>query len=80
MGCNCKATDYVRATKKYYGYEPETKENIPTKEKVKMAFQAVFMWIIIILFFPIVLFYLVFVKAFLKKETISLFKTIKVRI
>ena len=80
MGCNCKATDYVRKTKKYYGYESETRQNIPSSEKMKMAIKAIFMWVILILAFPIVLIYFVFVKMFTKSKSVKLFNTIRIRI
>ena len=80
MGCNCKATDYVRKTKKYYGYEPETRQNIPSNEKMKMAMKAIFMWIILILAFPLVLIYFVFIKLFTKSKSVKLFDTIRIRI
>ena len=80
MGCNCKATDYIRKTKKYYGYNPETKENIPIKIKMKMVIQAIFMWVMIIIGFPIVLFYFGFIKFFTKRKSVKLLNTIRIRI
>ena len=80
MGCNCKATDYVRKAKKYYGYESETRQNIPSSEKMKMAIKAIFMWVILILAFPLVLIYFIFIKMFTKSKSVKLFNTIRIRI
>ena len=80
MGCNCKATDYIRTAKKYYGFKSETKENISLKEQVKMALQAIFMWVMIIIGFPIVLFYFGFIKFFTKRKSVKLLNTIRIRI
>ena len=80
MGCNCKATDYVRKTKKYYGYESETRQNILSSEKMKMAIKAIFMWVILIFAFPLVLIYFVFIKMFTKSKSVKLFNSIRIRI
>lgn len=80
MGCNCKVKEYVRNTKRYYGYEPETKENISLKTKIKMVFKAIFMWIIVIVFFPFLILFFVLVRPFVKNKIMTVFKTLKIRI
>lgn len=80
MGCNCKATEYIRKSKKIYGYESETTHNVSTKEKIKMVFKAIFMWIMIIIGFPIIVLYLIFSKTFLRRKKISIFNALKIRI
>lgn len=80
MGCNCKATNYVRTAKKYYGYDPETKDSVSGKEKAKMFFQALLMWLLMLVGFPFVVLYIIFAKVFVKKKGIKLFGTIRLRI
>ena len=80
MGCNCKASQYVRQTKKKYGYAPETRENIPTRDVVKMSLQAIAIWVVMILSFPIIMLSLLFLKVFKQKRGIKFFKAIRVRL
>ena len=80
MGCNCKATEYVRKTKKFYGYEDETKENVSLKEKVKMVLNAIFMWIILIVFLPFFILYFIFIKPFFRNKMTTFFGSLKMRI
>lgn len=79
MSCNCKATHYVRTAKREYGFEPETKETVSTKEKVKMFFQAVLIWLVMLIGFPFALLYIIFSKTFARKKSKSFFKAIKIR-
>jgi lipopolysaccharide/colanic/teichoic acid biosynthesis glycosyltransferase len=80
MGCNCKATDYVRKTKKFYGYDSETKEKVPIKEKIKMVLRAIFMWIILIVTFPFFILFFIFIKPFLNNKMMTFFGSLKIRI
>lgn len=80
MGCNCKATEYVRKTKRFYGYKDEIKENVSLKEKIKMVLRAIFIWIILIVFFPFSILFFVFIKPFLKNKMATFFGTLKIRI
>lgn len=80
MGCNCKATEYVRKAKKFYGYDAETKKNVSLKEKIKMVLKAIFIWIIIIAFMPFFILFFIFVKPFVKGKMLTVFKSFKIRI
>lgn len=80
MGCNCKASQYVRRAKKKYGYDPETHENISKKEKIKLTFRAIIIWVIMIVGFPIILLSLPFLKIFKRRKGIKIFNAITVRL
>lgn len=80
MGCNCKATEYVRKTKKFYGYDSENKENVTLKTKIKMVLRVIFMWIIIIVTLPFSILGFIFVKPFNKNKVVTFFGSLKMRI
>lgn len=78
MGCNCKASSYVIRTQKKFGYEIPTRKNVKISEKVKLVLQALLIWFVLILFFPIVVIVLIFGKIF--RKDIRFFKKIKIRL
>lgn len=80
MGCNCKASQYIRQTKKKYGYEPETIENVSFSKKIKLILRGLLIWVVIILLFPLVLLLFIFVGFFKKRSFITLFNAIKIRL
>jgi hypothetical protein len=80
MGCNCKATDYVRRVKRFYGYDAETKKNVSSKEKIKMVLKAIFMWILIIVMLPLLVLFFIFVGPFSNKKMVAFFNSLKIRI
>lgn len=79
MSCNCKASQYIRQTKKKFGYEPESIKNISGKEKIKMGVQAIIIWIMMIVGVPFIFLWGIFGKIFLKKKKFKLFNAISIK-
>ena len=79
MGCNCKASQYVRNTKKMFGYAPETRKNINIKERLKMLMKIIAIWVITLCFIPIVIVGFICFKLITKKEHIRLMDIITIR-
>lgn len=79
MGCNCKASQHIRKVKKTFGYESEKKENISRRERFKMGFQAVLIWMLMILGFPFVFLFMIFGRLFMGKKKLKLFNAISIR-
>lgn len=80
MGCNCKATQYVRGAKKYYGHESEINDKISFFVKLKTFLKACLIWIIILVALPIILFVLFFAKIIGIKRGVKIFKLIRINI
>jgi hypothetical protein len=80
MGCNCKASQRISRVKKYYGYEPETKENIKIGEKIKKTFQAILIWILLLIMAPLTLLFILIARYVFNKKNITFFKKIKLRL
>lgn len=80
MGCNCKASQRISQIKKYYGYEPETKKNVKIGDKIKKIFQALLIWIMLILMAPLTIVFLIVWGIFFKDKTITFFRKIKLRL
>lgn len=78
MGCNCKALNHVVRTKKYYGFEKPTKNNVNIANKLKMVLQAILIWFILILLCPIFIVVIIFSKIF--NKDIKFLKKIRIRI
>lgn len=78
MGCNCKASSHIVRTKRRFGYDIPTHKNVKISNKIKMVLQALLIWLIVIIFLPIVLVVLIFGK--IVKKDITFFKKIKVRL
>ena len=78
MSCNCKASSHIVRTKRQFGYEMPTRKNVRISVKIKMILQAILIWFVMILFFPIVIIVLIFSKIF--RKDITFLKKIKVRL
>ena len=78
MGCNCKAASRIVRVQKTYGYDIPTNRNVKISTKIKMFFQALLMWFILLLFLPITIIVIIFSKLF--KKDINFFNKIKIRL
>jgi hypothetical protein len=78
MGCNCKAANHITRVKERFGYKKPTIQNVSVANKIKMVLQAILIWVILILCFPICIVILVFSKIF--KKDLRIFKKIKIRL
>jgi hypothetical protein len=79
MGCNCKASQYVHQVQKKFGYKSPTKENVSRDIRMKMGIEAVGIWILTIVFFPILLLTPFVVGFFKKSRKINFFNIITVK-
>lgn len=78
MGCNCKASSRIVRVKEAYGYDKPTRKNVSVGNKIKMFFQALLIWILLIILFPITLIVFGIFKIF--KKDIKFLKKIKIRL
>lgn len=80
MGCNCKASQYVRNTKKMFGYAPETHKNISIKERIKMLLKVIGVWVVSFTVFPLIIIGFVCFKLVTRKKDIRLMDIITIRL
>lgn len=78
MGCNCKANDHIIRVKRKFEYNEPIRSNVTISNKIKMIFQAILIWFMLILILPIFVVVLIFSKIF--KKDLKILKKIKIRL
>lgn len=76
MGCNCKASQYIQQTEKYYKLNSEPKKGA----KFKATGKSLLIWFLIIITFPIFIAMPILFLFFKKSKKIKLFNSITIRI
>lgn len=80
MGCNCKANQYIRQTKKRFDYNSETVKNVSFKNKFKIVLKSILILFLMLIGLPITIAYFVISKFLLKNKRIKLFNAITIRL
>ena len=76
MGCNCKASQYIRKTEERYGLKSEPKRGA----KFKTTNKALLVWLIIIICLPFAVILPIIFLILRKNRKVKLFNTITIRV
>lgn len=72
MGCACKASRHIQFIEKKYGTGVRYKQ--PVHMDIKDVLKKIVAHLLIFLFFPLMVFHVVFVAIFLKNKTVNYYK------